>query len=101
MYKIKYNPEVTDILDNIKDKDPKGYQNVKKKILQIAEMLELNPDHCKNLRNPLQQYKRVKVNTHFVLIFLVDKGRKKMVIIDYEHHDKVYQKKKLIDGDYL
>ena len=97
MYKIKYNPEVIAILDSMRDNDPKSYQNIKKKIIQIANMLELNPDHCKNLKKPLQKYKRVHVNTHFVLIFFVDIQKNEMIVVDYDHHKKIYQKKNLIE----
>lgn len=92
LYDVVITPGLAPVFDDLKVKDPKAYANVKLKIEQIVNILELNPDHCKNLRAPLQQYKRVHVNKSFVLIFKVDKKNKLMIIYDYEHHKKVYKK---------
>lgn len=92
LYEVVIIPDLAPIFDDLKVKDPKAYANVKLKIEQIANILELNPNHCKNLKAPLQQYKRVHVNKSFVLIFKVNKKNKSMIIYDYEHHDKVYKK---------
>lgn len=92
LYEIIIRPELVPIFDDMKIKDPKSYENIKKKIEQIAITSELNPNHCKNLRAPLQKYKRVHVNKSFVLVFQVDKKNKKIVIFDYDHHKKIYKK---------
>lgn len=62
------------------------------KIKQIAKIIEDNSNHCKNLKKPLQNFKRVHVNNGFVLIFQIDKKNKTMIIVDYEHHNNVYDK---------
>ena len=56
------------------------------------KILELNPNHCKNLRAPLQEYKRVHVNKSFVIIFRVDVNNKLMIVYDYDHHKRIYKK---------
>lgn len=92
MFDVVINPELTPIFDKLKLKDPAAYKNLKRKINQIALILESNPNHYKNLKKPLQDYKRVHVNQGYVLIFLVDKKSQTMIIVDYDHHDNVYDK---------
>ncbi len=92
MYKIAFDPSFQSIMDKLKVKDPKGYNNVISKIKQVAITLEYNPNHCKNLKAPLQNYKRVHVNKSFVIIFKVDIKNKLLIIYDYDHHKQVYKK---------
>lgn len=90
MYNIKINPELLEELENIREKDSKSYQNIVKKVQSVANILELNPNHCKNLRKPLQDYKRVHINKSFVLVFKVDDKNKEMILMAYDHHNKIY-----------
>lgn len=92
MYNIAFDPEFETILEVLAKKDSKLHDNIVKKIMDIAETLEWNPNHHKNLRAPLQNFKRVHVNDSFVLIFKVDKYNKEVVFYDYDHHDKIYKK---------
>ncbi|NYB26618.1 MAG: type II toxin-antitoxin system RelE/ParE family toxin [Methanobacteriaceae archaeon] len=92
MYNIAFHPAFQSILNKLKVKDPKSYNNVIAKIKQVAITLELNPDYCKNLRAPLQKYKRVHVNRSHVLVFQVDKKNRLMIVYDYDHHKRVYRK---------
>ena len=46
-------------------------------------------NHYKNLRKPLQNYKRVHVRSSFVLIFRYEND--KVVFCDIDHHDKIYK----------
>lgn len=95
MYKIRFDPEFTKTLDKVKKKSPKEHNNILKKIKKIKQNIETNPDHCKNLRKPLQKYKRVHVNDSHVLIFEVNKLERELTIMAYAHHDKIYNKKSL------
>lgn len=56
MYNIAFHPAFQSILDKLKVKDPKSYNNVITKIKQVVITLELNLNHFKNLRAPLQKY---------------------------------------------
>ena len=91
MYSIKYKPSFKKSVKNIKDN--KSRNNVKSKIEEIATTLELNPKHYKNLRAPLQEYKRVHVNKNYVILFKVNVGNKEVTFHSYEHHDNVYYKR--------
>ena len=61
-------------------------RNLLKKIDEIV--LKSNLDHYKNLRKPLQKFKRVHVNTCYVILFEGDGGT--VYFHRYLHHDRVY-----------
>ncbi|EKQ54497.1 MAG: cytotoxic translational repressor of toxin-antitoxin stability system [Methanobacterium sp. Maddingley MBC34] len=92
MYKIAFDPSFQAILNRLKERDPKAYNNVIKKIRQVAINLEMNPSCCKNLKAPLQKYKRVHVNKSFVIVFQVDVRNSLMIVYDYDHHKRIYKK---------
>lgn len=92
MYEIAFDPSFLILLDKLKVKDPKGYNNAISKIQKIAINFEYNPNHCKNLRAPLQDYKRVHVNKSFIIIFKVDIKNKLLIVYDYDHHKRIYKK---------
>jgi YafQ family addiction module toxin component len=95
MYNIYFDPEFEIILEDLGKENPKLHDNVIKKITNIAETLSWSPNHYKNLRSPLQRYKRVHVNDSYVLIFMVNKSKKSVKFVDYDHHDNIYKKKSL------
>ena len=88
MYEIEIKPELDKKLEKLFKKDRKKYEIIMKKIKEIIE----NPHHYKNLRKPLQNLKRVHIDTSFVLTFSVEENIKKITFQDYEHHDKIYLK---------
>lgn len=70
-------------------KDRKLAVAVNKKIRQIINADNSSIEHFKNLRKPLNRFKRVHVGS-FVLIFRV-KGN--TIIFEYfVHHDKAYKR---------
>ena len=71
-------------------KDRKKAEIINKKIKEIVGSDAATIDHYKNLRRDLKEYKRVHINTHFVLTFKVDKQRNFILFVDFEHHDKAY-----------
>ncbi|RAP44228.1 MAG: hypothetical protein BZ136_09025 [Methanosphaera sp. rholeuAM74] len=75
-----------------KVKDKQSQENIKSKMVEIANTVEFNPDHYKNLKKPMQKYKRSHVNNSFVLIFRIDEENKKVIFFDYSHHDSSYKK---------
>lgn len=88
MYTIYRKQSFIDDLKIVKDE--KSKDNIKKKIIQIAETLEFSPNHYKNLRKPLQKYKRVHVNDSFVMVFRVNVSEKTVTFYHYKHHDVIY-----------
>lgn len=71
-------------------KDRKKAEIINKKIKEIVGNDASTIDHYKNLRRDLKYYKRVHINTHFVLTFKVDKQKNFILFVDFEHHDNAY-----------
>lgn len=71
-------------------KDPRRYNILMKKIEEIITSENIN--RYKNLRKPLQAFKRVHIDAHFVLIFKYEKNEDAIYFYDFDHHDKIYKK---------
>lgn len=89
MYGIQRTKDFKKQLKKVKDKQ--SQENIKSKMREIANTVEDNPDYYKNLKKPMQKYKRAHVNNSFVLIFRIDKENKKVIFFDYSHHDSSYK----------
>jgi len=72
------------------NKDPRRYKILMKKIEEI--IASHNIDHYKNLRKPLQKFKRIHIDAHFVLVFKYEKSEDAVYFYDFDHHDKIYKK---------
>lgn len=96
MYEIDFDPEFQEILEDLRKENPKNYNNIIKKIKDIASTLEWSHNHYKNLEYPLHKFKRVHINKNFVLVFRVNKNENVVEFIDYDHHDNIYKKKRLL-----
>ena len=88
-YALAIKPELDKIFTKLIKKNKKQYEIIMKKIGEILE----NPQHYKNLRVPLQDWKRVHIDRNFVLCFSVDENTKIVTLEDFDHHDNVYRKK--------
>jgi YafQ family addiction module toxin component len=86
VYSFEIKEELEKSLQKLAQKDKRHYQSVVKKILQIAE----NPDMGKPLRNVLKGRRRVHVG-HFVLLYEFDEKNKRVIFLDFEHHDRAYK----------
>lgn len=89
MYRLFIKPELERELAKLAKKNPKQVEVILKKADEILE----NPYHYKNLRAPLNQWRRVHVDSHFVLCFSVDEKTRAVTLEDYGHHDKIYKSK--------
>lgn len=70
-------------------KDARRYLILMKKIEEIITCN--NVDHYKNLRKPLQIFKRVHIDAHFVLVFKYEKSKDAIYFYDFDHHDNIYK----------
>lgn len=91
MYSYELRINVERIFHKLSKKNPKQLYIIEKKIQEITS----NPYHYKSLKAPLQHLRRVHIDKHFVLIFSIDEKSKIVIIEDYEHHDKIYLKRKV------
>lgn len=76
-------------LSKIFNKDKVFYTAVMNKFEEIISSSDIN--HYKNLRKPLQDFKRVHIRTSFVLIFKYVASEDKLVFYEIDHHDKIYK----------
>lgn len=86
-YVLAVRPSFERALSKIAKKNPKQVEAILKKVDEILE----DPHRYKNLRRPLNHWKRVHIDKHFVLTFSVDNNSKTIILEDYDHHDNIYK----------
>ena len=87
MYNIGTSKDIDKIFLRLSKKNPKQMKIIDKKVEEIVK----DPHRYKNLRAPLNKWKRVHIDKHFVLAFSIDEETKTVILEVYEHHDKVYK----------
>jgi len=90
MRKFDIEEKLHKILDKLFKKDKKRYEIIRKKIEEIVNSMDI--EHYKNLKFPMNEFKRVHVDKSFVLVFKYDKTNNKIRFYDFDHHDNVYRK---------
>lgn len=88
-YTIEFTKGFARVFAKVQKKNWKQSEIIVKKIREIKE----NPTHYKPLSNKLKSYWRVHIDSHFVLVFKIVQDT--IWIIDFDHHDNIYQKIKL------
>lgn len=90
MYSPMFHPDFIEEFNKIKNKKDKD--NICNKVEDIVETVSLFGDTSfKNLKKPLQQFKRVHVNKSFVILFKINHDQKIVCFRKYNHHDKIYK----------
>lgn len=89
MHEFEIEEKLHQILKKLFKKDKKRYEIVWKKITEIIN--NLNIEHYKNLKFPMNEFKRVHIDKIFVLVFKYDKINDKIKFYDLDHHDKIYK----------
>jgi len=90
MRKYYFEEKLRKKLQIVFKKDSRRYKILMKKIEEIIN--SNNMEHYKNLRKPLQIFKRVNIDKHFVLIFKYEKKEDAIYFYDFDHHDIIYKK---------
>ncbi|MCB9370726.1 addiction module toxin RelE [Candidatus Woesearchaeota archaeon] len=68
-------------------------QELRNLISKIDEIISSeNIDHYKNLKYDLSKFRRVHVNSSYVILFFDEK--EKIYFVDYAHHDVIYKPSK-------
>ena len=88
MYEFSIEENLQKKLKKLFKKDKIMYEILMKKFEEIIMCEDIN--HYKNLRKPLQEYKRVHIKSSFVLIFKFIQGKNEVSFYDFNHHDIVY-----------
>ena len=88
MYNLDIRPSLKNKLIKLGTRDPKQAEIIVKK----SEEIVIDPHRYKNLKTPLNHWKRVHIDRHFVLTFSIDEGAKTIILEDYDHHKKIYKR---------
>ena len=88
-YSDIYSEEIVRKLKKLKVKNRTLFEAIFKKIDEIL----LNPVRFKLLGHDLKGFHRVHVMKSFVLIFKIDDENKIVKFEDFDHHDKIYQRR--------
>ena len=88
MYSHEIIPSLQDKLRKLSWKDKALCKQVMKKIEEVINSADIG--HYKNLKYGMKDKKRVHIG-HFVLVFSFLKTENKIVFLDFDNHDKIYQ----------
>ncbi|MCR4335956.1 MAG: addiction module toxin RelE [archaeon] len=91
MHEFELSEKLQKILKKLLKKDNKRYEILMKKIEEICS--NENIEHYKNLSNEMKEFKRVHLDSHFVLTFKHIKKTDLNRFEDFQHHDVIYRKK--------
>lgn len=87
-----YNQEISEklqkILKKLVKKDRIRYEITLKKIHEV--ITSEHPEHYKNLCYDMKEFRRVHIDSHFVLIFKIDEQKKVIRFEDLQHHNYIY-----------
>ena len=75
------------LFSKLAQRDKKKLEAINKKIKQILQ----NPAHFKPLRGGMKGERRVHIDS-FVLTYEIDEQKKVVRLLDYDHHDGIYEK---------
>ncbi|MGP8255080.1 MAG: type II toxin-antitoxin system RelE family toxin [Methanoregula sp.] len=84
-FRVIPEPDVEASLKKLAKKDPVRFEQVAKKLRELAD----NPEMGKPLKNPLKGSRRLHIG-HYVLIYTIDLKKQVIVLTDYARHDEVY-----------
>jgi addiction module RelE/StbE family toxin len=87
MYNLIIQPTADKAFKKLAKKDKEQLTRIEKKIQQILE----DPYRFKPRRFPLDGCRRVQVGS-FVILFEIEESTTTVTILDYDHHDNIYQK---------
>ena len=77
------------------DKKFKRLQRKNKELLRLIDrkVQDILADPCrfKSLKKPLQNRRRVHVGGSFVLVYEVNEQDKLVTLLDFDHHDSIYE----------
>jgi addiction module RelE/StbE family toxin len=86
MYEYEIKDRLSKKLQKVSKKDRVLYEAIMKKILQIAD----NPYLGKPLHGKLKGKRRVQIG-HFVSIYGIDEKERRVIFLDFTHHDEAYK----------
>ncbi|MGV8169043.1 MAG: type II toxin-antitoxin system RelE family toxin [Candidatus Nanoarchaeia archaeon] len=92
MFTYNITDELKKKLTILCQKDKVLAQNFYKKVQEITSRDLEGLNAYKNLKSPLNEYKRIHLTGNYILIFSVSAKDKHIVFVEIMHRDKVYGK---------
>jgi len=93
-FKYDTSDELEEILRKLFKKDREMYEAILSKMDEVASRDATTVEFYKNMRYNLKEYKRVHIMKSFVLMFKVFKKQQFILFDKFDHHNKVYKRKK-------
>lgn len=90
MFDFQRSDKLKKILKKLLKKDKIKYEATLKKIKEVINSKNIH--HYKNLSYDMKEFKRVHIDSHFVLIFKIEKNKKLIKFVDLQHHDYIYKR---------
>ncbi len=91
MFEYDFSDRLRHKFSKIAKKDKVLGLNLKKKIKEVISNDLVSIDRYKNLRSPLNEYKRIHLTGEFILLFIVDKENRHITFMDVTHWDNAYK----------
>lgn len=90
MFDFDLSDELKFKIKKLAKKDRKRAEIINKKIKEVINSDLNSINHYKNLRYDMKEFKRVHIDSSFVLTFKVDIKNKFILFVDIDHHDNIY-----------
>ncbi len=87
MYKLAVKESLDKKFKKLQKKDKEMLRLIDRKVQDIL----VDPYRFKPLRKPMENKRRVHVGGSFVLVYEVDEKEKLVTLLDFDHHDNVYE----------
>ncbi len=87
MYQLAIKPSLDQKLKKLK----KHNHCLLRLLAQKIDEVLIDPYRFKPLRKPLENTRRVHVAGCFVLVYAIHDDKKEVDLLDFDHHDKIYQ----------
>lgn len=85
---MKYNLLISDkLFSKLAKKDKEQLIKLHEKVEEIRK----NPYHLKPLRGDMHGVRRAHIRKSFVLIYEINERSKSVKLLDYNHHDIIYE----------
>ncbi|HLC85411.1 MAG TPA: type II toxin-antitoxin system mRNA interferase toxin, RelE/StbE family [Candidatus Nanoarchaeia archaeon] len=85
-YVLDIPEEIDKIFLKLGKRDKIQLEAIHKKIKQILQ----DPHHFKPMRGDMKGSRRVHIDSSFVLTYEIDEVNKVVKVLDYDHHDNIY-----------
>ncbi len=88
VYSLRIKPHLIKVFEKLAKRDSVQHEAIQKKVKQILE----DPHHFKPLSGSMKNKFRVHIMGSFVLVFSILENEQAVELLDYDHHDNIYQK---------